>query len=98
MPAFIWSPIVKNASRVHEGYFHVTDWLPTLYKLAGGNISELGSIDGINQQDSIVNGSPSSRDSILLNINELRLSSGAIKGRFKYLTGKSIDETCDSSL
>ncbi|XP_043275096.1 arylsulfatase B-like [Venturia canescens] len=89
VPAFIWAPMIKNASRIHRGHFHVTDWLPTLYKLAGGDVDDLASIDGIDQSDSIVNGSPSPRDTILLNIDELKDTSGAIKGRFKYLTGVS---------
>ena len=28
---------------------HFTDWLPTLYKLAGGDLDQLGDIDGIDQ-------------------------------------------------
>ena len=28
---------------------HFTDWLPTLFKLAGGDLAQLGDIDGIDQ-------------------------------------------------
>lgn len=92
MPALVWSPIIQNTSRIHKHYFHVTDWLPTLYKLAGGNIDDLGPIDGIDQSDSIINNSPSARDTILLNIDELKNTSGAMKGPFKYLAGKSLNK------
>ena len=61
--------------------------MPTLYHLAGGDINDLGSIDGINQWDAISRGGPSSRDLILLNLDEQEQSSGAMKGRFKYITG-----------
>ncbi len=26
--------------------FHITDWLPTLYSMAGGTLGDLGDIDG----------------------------------------------------
>jgi arylsulfatase B len=32
---------------------HVTDWLPTLYRAAGGNPEELGSLDGFDQWQSL---------------------------------------------
>jgi arylsulfatase B len=35
---FIWSPLIKSRERVSEQMMHITDWLPTLYEAAGGNI------------------------------------------------------------
>jgi len=49
---------------------HVTDWLPTLYTLAGGNLNDLpNDIDGINQWSSLVNNLESPRTEMLYNSN-----------------------------
>lgn len=39
--AFLWSPLLKKSKRVSEQMMHITDWLPTLYRAAGGNLSKL---------------------------------------------------------
>ena len=31
----LWSPKILAPGRVSEEMFHITDWLPTLYKAAG---------------------------------------------------------------
>ena len=46
---------------VNEELVHITDWMPTLLYLAGGNSSEL-DIDGVNQWESISIGSSSPRE------------------------------------
>lgn len=89
-PALIWSPMILNRSRIHADYLHITDWLPTFYNLAGGDIANLGPIDGVDQWESISKGTRGPRNTLLLNIDENERSSGAIKGRFKYLTGKIV--------
>ena len=48
-------------SGVNEELVHITDWMPTLLYLAGGNSSEL-DIDGVNQWESISIGSSSPRE------------------------------------
>ncbi len=48
---------------------HVTDWLPTLYRAAGGEPTELGDIDGIDQWASLVNQAESKRTEMVYNIN-----------------------------
>jgi arylsulfatase A-like enzyme len=48
---------------------HATDWLPTLFRAAGGNVGELGSIDGIDQWENLVDEViPSKRTEMLYNI------------------------------
>ena len=50
----------------------MTDWLPTLYSMAGGGVSDLGSIDGINQWSSLSKGEESPRKEMLYNIRPRR--------------------------
>lgn len=38
VPAFIWSPLLEKRNRVSNQYMYFTDWLPTLYHAAGGNV------------------------------------------------------------
>ncbi|XP_049275425.1 arylsulfatase B [Rhipicephalus sanguineus] len=45
--AFVWSPLLDNSPRVSTDLMHVSDWLPTLYSAAGGDIEGLGNIDGV---------------------------------------------------
>ncbi|XP_025421961.1 arylsulfatase B-like isoform X2 [Sipha flava] len=68
--AAIWSPELSKKHRVSENLFHITDWLPTLYTAAGGNVEDLGQIDGVNQWTSLTNTSEQMRSKILININE----------------------------
>ena len=40
----------------HSSLIHVTDWLPTLYTAAGGDVADLPEdIDGVNQWPSLAN-------------------------------------------
>ena len=68
---------------------HITDWLPTLYKAAGGNFSALPrNIDGIDQWDAIINNKRSLRDTVLINIDEKEKNAAIISGRWKLTFGK----------
>lgn len=57
----------------------------------GGDVSDLGNIDGMNQWNAISKNAQTSRTNILLNIDELESQSGIIgyKGRYKLLNGMS---------
>ncbi|OTF69288.1 arylsulfatase B-like protein [Euroglyphus maynei] len=52
--AFIWSRLFPK-SFVNNQLMHITDILPTLYTASGGNISDLGNIDGHNQWNQLMN-------------------------------------------
>lgn len=67
--------------------FHITDWLPTLYSAAGGNVNELGVIDGINQWSNIKKEKNGQRKSLLVNINPEENLESAIIGQYKILKG-----------
>lgn len=34
----LWSPMLDKVNRVSNQTMHISDWLPTLYSAAGGNI------------------------------------------------------------
>lgn len=34
----LWSPLIHRPGRVSMELFHITDWLPTLYAVAGGDV------------------------------------------------------------
>ena len=42
---FVNSPLIKKPGTINTGLMHVTDWFPTLLKLAGGSTSGL-DLDG----------------------------------------------------
>uniref|UniRef100_A0A1B6GFH0 Sulfatase N-terminal domain-containing protein n=1 Tax=Cuerna arida TaxID=1464854 RepID=A0A1B6GFH0_9HEMI len=70
-PTLIWSKQFQSNPRVYNGMIHITDWLPTLYRAAGGFVTRLPSyLDGRDQWNSISLGLPSARNETLVNINE----------------------------
>ena len=66
---FVYSPLLKNPGRISEDLMHVTDWLPTIVSLTGGELEE-HKLDGFNQWNTLQNGEPSSRKDVLLNIDD----------------------------
>lgn len=50
---------------------HVTDWLPTVYEAAGGDVQDLGQIDGKSQWKALLALGPSPRSEMLYNIRPL---------------------------
>ena len=83
--ACIYSPLIKNSQRVSNQIIHITDWLPTFYSSAGGNVKDLGELDGVDQWPAISEGKRSSRDFLLINIDENFRNEAAILGRFKLV-------------
>ena len=51
---------------------HVTDWLPTLYSIAGGDIKNLRNVDGYDMWNTLSKATESPREEILLNIDPVR--------------------------
>ena len=71
---------------------HVTDWLPTLYYAAGGNVSDLQNIDGVNMWDTLTQATESPRQVILHNIDPL---SGA--AAIRYRNWKLLVNICEQT-
>ncbi|XP_049518955.1 arylsulfatase B [Dermacentor silvarum] len=87
VPAFVWSPLLAKTRRVSEQLMHITDWLPTLYSVAGGDMHTLGELDGIDMWRPLSEGTGSPRVEMLYNIIESRfLNNSALRsGRYKLV-------------
>ena len=60
---------------------HVTDWLPTLYSIAGGDIKNLYSVDGYDMWNTLSQAIESPREEILHNIDPLQNGAAALRFR-----------------
>ena len=59
---FVHSNLISKKRRVSYDLIDVTDWLPTFYHLAGGDVSAIQEkIDGMNVWDTISHGKKSPR-------------------------------------
>lgn len=76
--AFIWSRLLpQQRQQSYNQLMHITDILPTLYSASGGNIKDLGDIDGLDQWNQLKNPNDSGdqndnykiRNHLLLNID-----------------------------
>ena len=65
---FVHSPLIEHRGTVNSGLIHISDWFPTILELAGGNTTGL-NLDGFDVWKTIINGEPSPRQEIILNIN-----------------------------
>ncbi|XP_067013842.2 arylsulfatase B [Anabrus simplex] len=86
--AALWSPLIKTPRRLMPQLMHITDWLPTLYRAAGGDPSALGLLDGVDQWDQLTGKSTkSARQEVLLNIDEKAKNSAILQGHWKLVIG-----------
>ncbi|XP_014248842.1 arylsulfatase B-like [Cimex lectularius] len=91
--AAMWSPLLKKPQRVANQLMYITDWMPTLYSLAGLDTKDLGEIDGYDMWKSLSEDLPSPRNEVLYNIDEEELPYAAIRVRdWKYVTGSPTGE------
>lgn len=103
VPAFIWSPLLKQQSTVFNGLFHVTDWLPTIVS-AVQKIDPSGTRDtsqvskvlapeeekyiyGMSMWERMEAGTPSARKIVLHNIDPIDEVMAIRVGNFKLLRG-----------
>eukprot|EP00118_Oscarella_pearsei_P018833 m.195823 g.195823 ORF g.195823 m.195823 type:complete len:516 (+) comp39521_c1_seq2:37-1584(+) len=89
--ACINSPLIEKPNRVSMDMMHVTDWLPTLVHVAGGNATKMApdgkTLDGVNMWNSISEGVASPRTEILLNIDGK--TAGLRVSDYKLVVGQS---------
>ena len=63
--AFVHSKLIAKKSRVSYDLIDATDWLPTFYHLAGGDVKTLqNKIDGVNVWNTIAQGAASPRSEV----------------------------------
>ncbi|CAL1279729.1 unnamed protein product [Larinioides sclopetarius] len=88
LPALIWSPLLNlDKPRISRQLMHVSDWLPTLYTLMGGNVEDLGPIDGIDLWQALVNDAPSPRTNMLQNLDTIDGTAAFRQGHLKLCNG-----------
>mmetsp|Transcript_97776 Transcript_97776/g.276738 ORF Transcript_97776/g.276738 Transcript_97776/m.276738 type:complete len:561 (+) Transcript_97776:51-1733(+) len=70
---FVSSMILPSQVRGTESHalFHVTDWLPTIVRLAAGTTAHNMPLDGYDVWPTLTEGVPSSRTEMLYNVNPL---------------------------
>lgn len=78
---FIHSPLLSAKGRVSMELMHVTDWLPTLYSKAGGDIKDLLNVDGYDLWNTLSEAIESPRVEILHNIDPDRNGEAALRFR-----------------
>ena len=69
--SFVHGKMVAGAGGNSRELIHVTDWLPTLYRAAGGDPSKLEGLDGFDQWETLSKGRASGRVEMLYNIDPL---------------------------
>ncbi|CAG5126095.1 unnamed protein product, partial [Candidula unifasciata] len=84
---FVNSPLLQKQGYVNSNLMHVVDWLPTLYSLAGGSLTDIGDIDGIDQRDVLLENAPTTRQEVLLNIDPIDKTEALILGDYKIISG-----------
>ncbi|GAB1600814.1 arylsulfatase J-like [Argonauta hians] len=103
---FLHSPLLKKNSYISEQMVHVCDWLPTLYRAAGGNPADeplMKNIDGYDLWNMFSNNEKTVRTEILHNIdpigkfaairtNDYKLLIGKVAGRGKWYPPYNVSE------
>ncbi|GFG35010.1 hypothetical protein Cfor_01113 [Coptotermes formosanus] len=92
----LWSPLIHRPGRVSTQLFHITDWLPTLYAAAGGDVGHLGEIDGMNAWMTLLEDLPSNRTSVLHNIDDIYGNAALTVGDWKIVKGTTYGGMWDS--
>ena len=73
VPGFVHSPLLPEKVKGTTSWelYHVTDWLPTIVGLAGGDTAKNFALDGHNLWPSLSTGTASPRTEMVYNINPL---------------------------
>ncbi|XP_065281154.1 arylsulfatase B-like [Dermacentor albipictus] len=98
VPGLVWTSqhLWRGPGSVYERFFHVSDWLPTLYEMAGGSVEELGDVDGVSHLHSFrYPESQVPRNELLINIDPILNNSAIIYGRYKLVIGTSLNGQSD---
>ncbi|XP_067209079.1 arylsulfatase B-like isoform X2 [Linepithema humile] len=91
----IWSPRLVRPGRVSRQMIHITDWLPTLLTAAGGDPSNLTSIDGMDLWNALSEDTESPRTNVLHNIDDIYGVSAITVGDWKLIQGSTYNGIWD---
>ena len=90
--SFIHSPLLVDTGRVSEELMHVTDWLPTLYHVAGGDIDDIqAKLDGYNMWNMLSFSKPSPRREVLHNIDPVTKNAAIRMGKYKLIVKQDMN-------
>ena len=84
---FVHSKLLQKHRYISNNLLHVSDWLPTLYSAAGGSISELGTIDGMDMWNMLSTNGTAVRREVLHNIDPASHFSAIRVGDYKLVQG-----------
>ena len=89
VPAFIWSPLLKNSGYLSDDYIQVTDWVPTLLEAIDSNYfkKKRNTFDGKSVWNELNEKKCSVKNEILLNIDPIWNMSSIIVNDWKLIQG-----------
>ncbi|KAK4017979.1 hypothetical protein OUZ56_000052 [Daphnia magna] len=93
----VWSPLIPEdrRGRVMSNLMDISDWLPTLFEAAGGDVASLKGLDGVSHWSTILYDKPSARHHVLHNIDD-KLGYAAIrKKNWKLVKGTTYGGSWD---
>ena len=71
---------------------HVTDWLPTLYHAAGGDLNDIKTkLDGYNMWNTLSFSKQSPRREVLHNIDPIARTAAIRMGKFKLIVNQNMN-------
>ena len=90
--AFVHSPLLVDAKRVSNDVMHVSDWLPTLYHAAGGDLGDVKvKLDGYNMWNMISLSKRSPRKEVLHNIDPVTKTAAIRMGKYKLIVNQNMN-------
>ncbi|XP_048480807.1 arylsulfatase I isoform X2 [Plutella xylostella] len=91
----VWGASLPRGSLV-TGAVQMCDWLPTIYRAAGGDVSTLGAIDGVDVWGALAGaGSMPPRRALLHNIDDIWGSAAITVDQWKLVKGTNHNGTWD---
>ncbi|KAJ8670681.1 hypothetical protein QAD02_001940 [Eretmocerus hayati] len=83
----VWSSSITRPGRIANQTFSIVDWLPTLFKVSGGDPGLLKDIDGLDVWDALVEDKQSPRKTVLHNIDNDRGVAAITMNGWKLMKG-----------
>ena len=95
VPTFLLGPphLLPGRGQVSNVLLHISDWMPTLLKMAGyeGDPSKDLQLDGVDQSEALMTGQ-SAREEMVYNLKNNPLSGAYRKGPYKIIFGKKFNK------